>query len=513
MEKINKSVYFLFIAIILIILCKLSIAETNFLQKEDDSIFVGKVIYPDWMKKEKIDKAIIEEKPKLITKTLTFKIEKNPSIKNSSLKSIYKKSYEKTEKETIVTILDTKKFQDKKPKEEEKKENTKTKQIKPSASFDFKISADTEMFASSFLNTKQGKEKEFAEIRFLPSVSCNYNNFNFTVKGDLRLDSQNYAKQIVNNINESIDLWSVNIREAYVSYFGNIIKTKIGKQLIDWSHVDTVAISDFGPRDYTDATRWERIAIPAINIKAEFNNAFFEGFYSPYFTPSKMPNKESRISQSTGDLLIDNNKLDENYRQFGIQTGLYLQDLNIFFNFFDGNNPTPYYDLTFKTDNNPILSSKYVPQKKYSITLEKEINGFMGRTEIGHIDQKGEENYDQITLAIDKQWYGVISDLDNFFLLLQYTKSKEKMKKYNVGRVFDNTITAKAEYQANPTTKINLNAVYDLDDQGSYLNPSIIKQITQNTEMEVGADFIKGSPQFIAEKNEKRVYLKFSINF
>lgn len=392
--------------------------------------------------------------------------------------------------------------------------------------FEVKMSGQVEAYGSFFLQSDKGKESNFLEMRYLQKFTFIANeNWLFHLETDLRADNRNFSHGAVNSITERDSRWMLGYREAYTEYQKDKFRVRVGKQIINWSVTDTISPSDnVSPRDYMEIVRWERIGVPAVNIRYG-GDTFVEGIYIPFFTPSKLPKIGSRWDRDlpTGLSASEQDVLGKDHGQFAFRVGTNFKGFDLTANYFHGYSYSPAIRLENGLNGMTELVPNYLPLEAYSISAAKSWKGFTFRGEIGYFQQSGDDDFIQYVIGADREFTNLIGKTDSFYLLLQYaneikTRSKNELPFETVDfrRVFNNAIMVKAKYAPSDSSRweYKLEGTYNLTDQDIYIQPAATWKY-KSFQVEGGLNMFFGpsSSFFGGYKRNDYLFLKTTYNF
>ena len=391
--------------------------------------------------------------------------------------------------------------------------------------FEVKMSGQVEAYGSFFLQGDKGKENNFLEMRYLQKLTFIANdNWLFHLETDMRADNRNFSHGAVNGITENDSRWMLGYREAYTEYQKDKLRIRIGKQIINWSVTDTISPSDnISPRDYMEIVRWERIGVPAINIRYG-GDTFIEGIYTPFFTPSKLPKLGGRWDRDlpVGLRSVEQDVPGKDRGQFALRVGTNFKGFDLTASYFNGYSYSPSYRLERDGQMTDVIPF-YVPLEAYTIGAAKSWKGFTFRGEVGYFQQNGDDNFIQYVIGADREFTGLVGKTDSFYFLLQYaneikTRSKNELPFDTIDfrRVFNNAIMAKAKYAPSDSSRweYKLEGTYNFTDHDIYVQPAAAWKY-KSFQVEGGLNMFFGpsSTFFGGYKKNDHLYLKTTYNF
>ena len=87
---------------------------------------------------------------------------------------------------------------------------------------------------------------------------------------------------------------ALKLREAYIDWKGGIFALRIGRQIVSWGKADDIQITDIiSPKDESGAIATDynesRLGIDAVRLSILLDQAQFDAYFIPFFTPSILP--------------------------------------------------------------------------------------------------------------------------------------------------------------------------------------------------------------------------------
>ncbi|PIT93502.1 hypothetical protein COU00_04045 [Candidatus Falkowbacteria bacterium CG10_big_fil_rev_8_21_14_0_10_43_11] len=383
-----------------------------------------------------------------------------------------------------------------------------------------KFSGELRIFSAAYLDDRTGAEDLFGEIRFLPAVAwqTDYDWFLY-IQGDFRLDSENYASGVFDGV-EDDGRWIGNLRQAYAEYTEDLFKLRVGKQIFDWSTTDTISPSDnINPRDWVDVAEWERIGVPAIDLR--YGDAtFWEFVYIPWSTPSKLPAGRWEYDLPPGLVSGGIDGPENDYDQFALRAGTNVSGWDLGASYYHGYSYNP--SVSFQPPN--AINTEYIREDVVAVSAVGEIGGgVMLRAEAGYFNQHGNNDFVQFVIGADRFWNDVFRTTDELYLLVQYTDEVETkndnpaaFRIYDFRRAFRRSFMARAQYSFDDTRQwtLKLEGSYNCEDDDSYIQPSVAFR-RNNLEIEAGIGFASGPKNtFWGEWRENdRIFIQCTYHF
>jgi len=287
---------------------------------------------------------------------------------------------------------------------------------------------------------------------------------------------------------------------------------------------DTVSPADnLAPRDWTDIIRWERRAIPAIDVRIG-TDWYLEAALMPLFEPSRMPPANSRwehsldpgISYGSPDYPASGNP------QIAARVGTTWNSLDLGASFYHGFSFSPFWKPERRTTG-VVLHQYYVRENVSAVSMAKEVAGVNFRFETGLFDHQGADDFMQFVFGLDREFGTVFRPSDSLYALVQYADETVLKKEnpyginaYDLRRILSNSIIGKLKYSFDDSKEwtLKLDGTYNFEHKDSYLQPGLIWK-RGNLETELGADLFYGTMDsfFGGYGSNDRVYLKVAYVF
>lgn len=389
------------------------------------------------------------------------------------------------------------------------------------------MSGKVEAFSAIYIEDKQGSENSYNEIRFRPKLLLSGSEgFLLYTEGDFRIDSQNFAEGYMDDIvDQSSRRWIFGIYEAYGEYNKKWLRMRAGYQVYDWSVTDTVSPNDnISPRDFMDIIRWDRITVPSISTRIGYDS-FLELVYLPWFTPSKLPVSGSRWAQTLppGVARGDQNLPSKVHCQFAARAGTVYQGFDLGISFYNGYSYAPSLRQDVISPSSALLIPVYIKETVYAMSIAKDFMGYNFRGELGYFDQRDADKFWQYVVGVDREWSGLLRDVDSFYLLFQYVNEIKSSEGHITGpklpdfrRVFNDSIMGKISYTFDPQKRwsVKVRGNYNLREGDSFVEPAIAWR-GDRVEIEAGVDVMSGPIRSFwgSYKDNDRVFLKMTFSY
>jgi hypothetical protein len=376
-----------------------------------------------------------------------------------------------------------------------------------SLSFGSQIEIDPKIEAritgKAYLESSSKGKEYFGEVRVLPEATIghkNLPNLSLFLAGDFRLDNESYATGAIDSFAEKEQRWAANVREAYLEYFYKNFTFKIGKQIFDWSVADTVSpLDNLSARDWTLIPDWERVGIPAFNIRYDGWTYSVQLVAVPRFTPSKLPRGRWKENLPPG-LIEGGQDVDENRFQYAVKVNKIWPWIEAIFAYYKGVSYNPYGEIDLGLAG-PELEIKYSDQQVISGALVKEIQGgVILKSEAGYYNQNHGDDFFQYVLGAQKEFYELFRPTDSLVILFQYTNeevisetSDSVVELTDFRRVFKNSVLWNLSYDpgGNCPWKLEFEGSYNLSGSDSFWRPKVVYQ-QDNWQIEGGIQLTNG---------------------
>ncbi|MFA5029918.1 MAG: hypothetical protein WC518_04285 [Patescibacteria group bacterium] len=342
---------------------------------------------------------------------------------------------------------------------------------------EWKTGGQLELRGDGYFSHKSSEaEDAFAEMRLKPKVTAVFSkHFLIHAEGDLRLDSAGFAQGVFDDSTGHRPI--VGARELYAETSWKWLRLRLGKQVFDWSVTDTVSPNDnICPRDLTDVIDWERMGVPAVDIRLGYDK-YLELVYVPWFTPSRLP-----ASERWGQALPNNLELGEpenGHGQLALRAGCTIKGWDLGASFYDGLSYTPSFELKLPKQIIPT----YREEQVIAISLATEISsGYNLRAEAGYFRQKNADDFLQCVVGVDHEWNKPFRKTDSLSVLLQYAFEVETRKETpdlfrakDFRRGLDGALLYRIKYTPNDTGRwsVELSGSLNLEHGDAYFEPSL----------------------------------------
>lgn len=271
-----------------------------------------------------------------------------------------------------------------------------------------------ENFSRAYFSDRESDERFYSELRYQPELFVFYDNLSVFLEADIRFDNVGRSRGIADSFENEVHRLNLDLSEGWAEYGQDLFTVKAGKQIIDWSVTDTVSPSDnISSRDWIDFVRWERVAVPAVDLRVG-NNWYGEVVYLPAFSPSRLP---AGYFQSTPPVSDDYSKDSSlSYGQSAIRVGGNIYETDLAATFFDGYSYNPVVRLTPQMELEPL----YYRERVFSFSVVREFAGLMLRSDVGYYDQDVGDDFLLGVIGAEKNFSQLLTNEDSLFLLFQY---------------------------------------------------------------------------------------------
>lgn len=341
--------------------------------------------------------------------------------------------------------------------------------------------------------------------------------------------------------------------EAYLDlYLGNF-DFRIGKQIILWGQVDAINPTDnITPWDFSDFldTDDERLGVVGLKANYYIGNWALEGILVPTFTPSVLPQENSRWfpnfpkeipvpgNTTPGPTMVQASYRmlrsilpDESFHeaQFAAKLSATVAGWDASVSYYSGWNDLPAIHQTqvFSEDSifvtlQPQYHRRRIIGADFSTTLGKV--GLRGEAayylteDPDAKDPEIDDPYFQYVIGIDRTLSNLIGK-NNLFVLLQWIqeipKNKVQYRKDDLNHIFQKSVTARLEYELGDFSRVILEGVYNLKGKDYYLRPKFSYDITDGASLNIIGYVLGGRSDafFGSFRDNKRVQVKVKYSF
>lgn len=367
-------------------------------------------------------------------------------------------------------------------------------------------------FAASYLDRdRDGLEDDFAVLRFRPHLTVTPNDqVLIRLEGDFRRDT--------------LDRGFAMLREGYVDFSRDALRVRIGQQVFDWSATDTVSPSDFlGPRDWTDPVRWERLGVPAIDVRFG-NDDFAELVYVPLPLASRLPRQNARWRfDLPAGVVRATPEGPSGLGNLGARIGLVRTGLDLGLAGYYGTGYQPSFHLRPTGAATAEVVPSYRRQTVVAGSVAAELSDFVVRAELGYIVETTGDAFVQGVVGADREWSTVFVDDDGLYGLLQYNDSltvdadtPAALRALDFRRSLDQSLLGRARYRFGGTSpwRLEFEGSVNVVDGRYSLSPTVVWE-QDAFAVEAGVDLLSGPPDTLigAYRNNDRLFVEITYVF
>ena len=231
---------------------------------------------------------------------------------------------------------------------------------------------------------------------------------------------------------------------------------------------------------------------------------YIELVYAPWFTPSRIPESESRWMRDlpVGLDLEDQLLPSQGSGQMSFRLGTTLSGFDVGTVYYRGYSYSPSFFLQPRLSEPWLLVPTYRREHVWSAFAARELLGFTMRSEAGYFQQDKEDDFLQYVFGVEREWSGIMSPIDGFSILIEYTNElvtqdePADISTIDFRRVLSNALIMELSYSFDDERRwsVELEGALNLGDEDSYMQPSIVWR-KSNFEVKAGLDIISGPPK------------------
>ncbi len=367
-----------------------------------------------------------------------------------------------------------------------------------------------------------GAEDAHGEVRFRPTLSYAATGaLLLFIEGDFRADSEGFASGYIDDpVERSGRRRIANVREAYVDYGRDWLRMRVGRQIFDWSVTDAVSPSDnINPRDWTDIIEFERMAVPAATLRIGYNT-YAELVFIPWFSPSILPANGGRWERDLPDG-FEWGKRDipgRDHGQVAVRAGTTLGGFDLGVAYYRGYSYSPSFEPAAVPGAWPAMAATevsaasispgfelipvYRREEVLAVSAAGAAGNFNVRAETGYVAQRGDDDFVQYVVGVDREWSAVVNPVDSLYVLLQYADeavirrdSPAGFAIYDFRRILNNAVMAKMvwAFDSEKRWSVKFEGSYNLGDGDSFAEPAVVwRSASGSFELEAGVDILSG---------------------
>lgn len=302
-------------------------------------------------------------------------------------------------------------------------------------------------------------------------------------KGQLRLDTESHATGVMDSLVERGERYALALAECYLEFSRGHWRSRLGKQLLDWSVTDGLSPTDtLNARDWTDIVEWERVGGPAYVLRYG-GDAYLEAVLCA-FTPSKLPARRWQPPSLRGFTLEEQDLGAAGEPQAALRGGALWHGFEVGGAVFQGRSYAPVLRLDSGSSSGIHLKPVYRQETVLSAFLTGELyRGVIVRADLGYFNQQQDDDFIQYVAGAERQWNGLVGPRDTFSLLVQYTNEIETQDvlprafhALDFRRAFNNSIWLNLRYafQEEGGWSVRLRSIYNLSHHDGYVEPSVV---------------------------------------
>ena len=312
------------------------------------------------------------------------------------------------------------------------------------------------------------------------------------------------------------------IIEGYIDFRFNQSDLRVGQQIISWGRADIVNPISIGRQDFSDPLDIDnnQLGQLAANFRHYFTNWEVETLWLPIYQSSTLPNMENPwfgvlpIHNENGQTLqyslksTNNPSTKLNHSQIGLRLTTMLDGWDMGISYFNGWNDVPIYQTIIGNIHSDQIDLQLVPspyrQQKLGVDAATTFGSMTARFEYAYIhtnDTKGvddfvDDPYSHLVVGIDQDISNRWDDLTSR-LLLEYSRQFKttdiQYTPQDLDHIFEDTVFFQFSIEAQPVWSIELDAAYDLKNDGQLVRPRFNYNIQDDLKLAVSFEWLEGS--------------------
>lgn len=349
----------------------------------------------------------------------------------------------------------------------------------------------------------------------------------------------------------------VYLDELYVDLYAGDFDIRIGKQIFAWGRADAINPTDnLSAWDYSEVLDTDDEKIGVVSAKVEYyaGDWTLEGVLEPSFTPSVLPDRESRWYASfpdripnpafpeTGGPTLETSIIeaepilpDEGFEswQYAVRLSRLLGGWDLSLSWFDGYDDLPAVDTTMVSDPESG-TAEIILQRSYH---RRRAIGADFATTFGKVGVRGEaayfltENRDgtdplidvpylEYTLGVDYTFRDLLPDKDLFVLVewahqVQIPHRDRAYGLFDLNHVFRRSLFGKTELSLGAFARVLIEGAYNLATEDWWIRPGFEWSVIDGLELDARIDLLGGPEDsfFGAFEENRRIQLRLKYSF
>jgi len=370
--------------------------------------------------------------------------------------------------------------------------------------------------------TKQDPRKFYHQGALYLEASKNMgDNLRWYIAPEIRCDNAHFFAGAMDEFEDKREerRYLVNLREAYVAYYGKTSDIFVGKRIYSWGKADAFnPIDRLNPKDYFDVLDNEKIGIFSVAASQLFNSSSLTLVYVPTFTPSRLPNQHNRWSGNPEGSITEGSQFNINNvdvegsilkrrrrprtlknSQVGLLFQTTLKGWDFALSAYDGIEPVSVVQLEPGTP--AIYAPLFNPIRSFgggfsTILKEWEVHGECAQV---FTDGNKDDDYFQYIFGTNRSWHDFII-WEKVSLYLEYAGESVTSSKGDANyiasqgyvRPFQNSLLGKVAFKFDQDLELMFRGTFDLDDEDYYFSPKITYKFTDHLKFKIGLDILGG---------------------
>jgi hypothetical protein len=369
-------------------------------------------------------------------------------------------------------------------------------------------------------------------------------NLSLYLGPEIWVDNAHRAAGMLDEVNDREEerRYLVNLKEGYLSYYGNSFDLSLGKKIYAWGNANAFNPTDrLNSHDYFDVLDDEKMGGVSTALSVFSGNSTVDVVFVPNFIPSRLPDANNRWAGNPvnpvvtgGQFNINNSDVTGNMNprqlpertfensQFGVIVKTTKEGWDFSLSYYDGFESVSAIrqEAGLIKTYTPVFNEISVVGGGFSTTFgDLEFNGELAQT---FINGDNDDDYIQYISGGNYSWND-FTLFEKISVFLEYagetvTSGKgdpDHLASQGYSRPFQNSLLGKVLFKFNEDTEVQCGGTYNMDDQDFYLQEKLTHKLSDELKLELGIDILTGNPNTFWGKWDKndRVFTKLTYSF